>query len=105
MNCGEANALLSELLDDELPEAARAGVEAHVASCERCAGDFRKLARTVRFVRANVSQGTRTAMGRAEEELMRAATDETYGKDPVHVLVEYAPLVFPPGGAGKEDQA
>ena len=105
MNCDEAGELLSELLDDELPEAARAGVEAHVASCERCAGEYRKLARTVRFVRANVSQGPRTPMGRAEEELMRAATDETYTKDPVQVLVEYAPIVFPPRGRDEEDRA
>ena len=103
MNCNEAGALLSELLDDELPEAGRAGVESHVASCERCAGDYRKLARTVRFVRANVSQGARTPMGRAEEELMRAATDERYGRDPVQVLVEYAPLVFPPVESQEED--
>ncbi len=53
MSCDEIQELLSDLLDDELSAGARAGVEAHVASCERCAGAYRALKRTVRFVRSN----------------------------------------------------
>lgn len=53
MSCDEIQELLSDLIDDELSAGARSGVEAHVASCERCAGAYRALKRTVRFVRSN----------------------------------------------------
>jgi len=53
MRCDEIDELLSDLIDDELAEGARAGVEAHLAACERCAASYRKLTRTVRFVRRN----------------------------------------------------
>jgi hypothetical protein len=62
MTCDEIEELLSDLLDDELADGPRAGVEAHLASCDRCADSYKKLRRTVRFVRANsvanVSPGT-----------------------------------------------
>lgn len=53
MTCDEIDELMSDLLDDELAESARAGVEQHIAACERCGDEWRKLRRTVRFVRAN----------------------------------------------------
>jgi hypothetical protein len=53
MSCEEIQELLSDLLDDELAAGARAGVEAHLASCEECARSYKQLRRTVRFVRAN----------------------------------------------------
>jgi anti-sigma factor RsiW len=53
MNCEQIEELLSDLIDGELAEGARAGVEAHLATCGNCASDYKKLRRTVRFVRAN----------------------------------------------------
>jgi anti-sigma factor RsiW len=53
MTCEQIQELLSDLLDDELSAGARAGVEAHLESCGGCAEAYKKLRRTVRFVRAN----------------------------------------------------
>jgi anti-sigma factor RsiW len=53
MNCDQIQELLSDLLDGELADGARAGVEAHLMTCESCASEYKKLRRTVRFVRAN----------------------------------------------------
>jgi anti-sigma factor RsiW len=53
MNCEQIDELLSDLLDGQLPEGARAGVEAHLASCAACAAAYKKMRRTVRFVSAN----------------------------------------------------
>jgi anti-sigma factor RsiW len=53
MNCEQIEELLSDLIDGELAEGARSGVESHLASCENCTSAYRKLRRTVRFVRAN----------------------------------------------------
>ena len=55
MNCDQIEELLSDLIDDELSDNARAGVEQHLASCERCAAAYKQMKRTVRFVRANAS--------------------------------------------------
>lgn len=55
MNCEQIEELLSDLIDDELAAGARAGVEAHIASCEGCRETYRQLRRTVRFVRANAA--------------------------------------------------
>ena len=53
MTCDEIEELLSDLIDNEIAEGARGGVESHLASCERCAAVYRKMLRTVRFVRTN----------------------------------------------------
>ena len=53
MTCDEIEELLSDLIDDEIAEGARGGVESHLASCERCAAAYKKMLRTVRFVRTN----------------------------------------------------
>jgi anti-sigma factor RsiW len=52
MNCEAVDELLSDLIEGELAEKTRAGVEAHVSSCERCGPAYQQLKRTVRFVRA-----------------------------------------------------
>lgn len=52
LSCNAVDELLSELIEGELPDNARVGVEAHIGTCERCASSFRSLRRTVRFVRA-----------------------------------------------------
>ena len=52
MSCDQIDELLSDLIEAELPETARAGVEAHVATCSRCGPGYQRLKRTVRFVRA-----------------------------------------------------
>jgi len=96
MTCSEADALLSELLDDELSDDARAGIESHLASCEGCAGRYRALRRTVRFVRGHaavdIAPGTDAA---AEARLQRATMDDRYGKSPMEVLVEEAGEYLP----------
>lgn len=53
MTCDQIEELLSDLLDDELSASVRAGVETHLASCDNCSLAYKKLRRTVRFVRAN----------------------------------------------------
>jgi RNA polymerase sigma-70 factor (ECF subfamily) len=50
--CDQIDELLSDLIEGDLPEATRVGVEAHVAACERCGRAYHSLKRTVRFVRA-----------------------------------------------------
>jgi predicted DNA-binding protein (UPF0251 family) len=53
MSCAEIDELLSDLLVDELPHTTAAGVQSHLAACERCAASYKAMKRTVRFVRAN----------------------------------------------------
>lgn len=55
MTCDAVDELLSDLMDGELPDGTRAAIEEHLASCEGCAASYRRLRRTVRFVRANAS--------------------------------------------------
>jgi len=55
MNCDQIEELISDLIDGELSETARAGVLGHIAVCERCAAFYRQVKRTVRFVRANAA--------------------------------------------------
>jgi anti-sigma factor RsiW len=87
MNCDEIDELLSDFIDDELAAGVRAGVEAHLAGCERCAGSHRKLLRTVRFVRSNA----RTPLvpgtpGGAYADFSRALIDESYGRRGTDVI-------------------
>jgi len=91
MTCTETSALFSDLFDGELPANAAENVMAHIASCDRCRADYRKLVRTVRFVRANSgAPALRGAQGARYEEFMRSIVEEGYGKEPVQVLVEQA---------------
>ena len=53
MTCDEIEELLSDLIDNEIAEGARGAAESHLASCERCAAAYKKMLRTVRFVRTN----------------------------------------------------
>ena len=77
MSCDQIEELLSDLLADELPQGARAGVEAHLASCERCAESYRALKRTVRFVRANASVRARARHARRRlRRFTRALADD-----------------------------
>jgi anti-sigma factor RsiW len=81
MTCAQIEELLSDLLDDELAEGVRAGVEQHLASCDTCTSSYRKLRRTVRFVRANaepaLSPGT---PGGLYALFSRSHMDPTLGK-------------------------
>ena len=89
MNCDEIQELLSDLMDDELAAGARAGVEGHLASCETCAQSYKKLQRTVRFVRRNaavdLAPGTTGALYAAFD---RALVDEDYRRDRERILRE-----------------
>ena len=88
MTCDQIEELLSDLIDDELPAGARAGVEAHIASCDRCARSYRALERTVRFVRANSRPRLAPhTPGGIYADFTRAISDQSYGRDPVEVLV------------------
>lgn len=46
MKCEEIRDLMSEALTGELDASARPGLEAHIAGCEACAGEFRRLNET-----------------------------------------------------------
>lgn len=50
--CEQIDELLSDLIEGDLADGVRAGVEAHLASCARCTPAYKKMKRTVRFVRA-----------------------------------------------------
>jgi hypothetical protein len=91
MNCDEIQELLSDLLDDELATGARAGVEAHLASCERCAASYRALRRTVRFVqKVGQAPGAPVGAGRWYSEFTRTLVDETARRTPIDLLLELA---------------
>lgn len=88
MNCEEIEELLSDLLDDELAEGARAGVQAHVDTCERCGPTYRALKRTVRFVRSNSRpELLPETPGGVYHDFTRALVDETFGKSGEEVFV------------------
>ena len=84
MTCDQIDELLSDLIDDELADGVRAGVEAHLTSCEGCAASYRALKRTVRFVRANSAPALRqNSAGGNYADFVRAITtapgDDTNG--------------------------
>jgi len=87
VNCESADALLSDLIDGELSRDDRVAVEAHVASCERCARALHQLKRTVRFVRTNagpeLAPGT---PGGTYMEMTRAMSDTSLRGDAERVL-------------------
>ena len=88
MTCDQIEELMSDLIDDELAAGVRTGVEAHLASCERCAKSFRALERTVRFVRANSRPRLAShTPGGVYADFTRALADDAYNRDPVEVLV------------------
>jgi anti-sigma factor RsiW len=88
MNCEQIDELLSDFIDDELSEGARAGVQAHLASCEACAASYKQLLRTVRFVRKNGRARISTFGGENYATFTRALSDTDYEADPLRVLVE-----------------
>jgi anti-sigma factor RsiW len=55
MTCDQIEELLSDLLDGELADGVTAAIERHLATCERCSTEYKKLRRTVRFIRANAA--------------------------------------------------
>jgi RNA polymerase sigma factor (sigma-70 family) len=87
LTCDQFDELLSELLADELPHAARADVEAHLASCDTCAASYRAMKRTVRFVQAHsntpLDPGT---PGGQYSDFTRAIMDDEYGRQPIDVI-------------------
>ncbi len=98
MTCDQIDELLSDLLDDELADGVRAGVEAHLASCARCEGGYRALRRTVRFVRAHANtQFTAGTAGDDYRNFTRAIVDDEYDRTPIQVLVESLGDLPPPG--------
>jgi len=87
MTCDEIDELLSDLIDDELAAGARASVEAHLASCERCAATYRALKRTVRFVRAHADVALLPGTpGGVYQQFTRAMADEGYGRGVADVI-------------------
>ena len=89
LTCDQIDELLSDLLADELAHTARAGVEAHLATCETCAASYKAMKRTVRFVQAhaNVPLDPGTPGG-AYSAFTRAMMDEDYGREPIAVIAE-----------------
>jgi hypothetical protein len=88
MNCEQIDELLSDFIDDELPEGAQAGVQAHLESCDTCAVSYKQLVRTVRFVRKNGRAPISTFGGENYATFVRAMSDTEFEPDPVRVLVE-----------------
>ncbi len=97
--CDQIDELFSDLLADELPHAARAGVELHLASCDGCAASYRAMKRTVRFVRAHgntaLDPGT---PGSEYSDFTRAMMDDSYDREPVDVI---AGAIFGKKGRGR----
>jgi hypothetical protein len=87
--CDQIDELLSDLLADELPHAARAGVETHLATCEMCAASYKAMKRTVRFVQAHANTplvpGT---PGGQYADFTRAMMDDDYDQEPIDVIAE-----------------
>jgi anti-sigma factor RsiW len=89
MTCDQIQELLSDLMDDELAEGVKAGVEAHLATCEACNSSYRALKRTVRFVRRQASvRITPVTPGGVYHEFTRATMDDTSGKTAEEVFRE-----------------
>jgi anti-sigma factor RsiW len=88
MNCEALEELLSDLIDDVLGEGARTSVLEHLASCEGCAAAYKRLARTVRFVRTNGAVDLRSGTpGSWYAEFTRALVDPAVartGEDVMH---------------------
>ena len=77
--CEEIDELLSDLLADELPHTTAAGVQAHLASCERCAASYKAMKRTVRFIRAHQDVSLKPGTpGGTYMEFSRALVVSTY---------------------------
>ena len=87
--CDQLDELLSDLLADELPHTARAGVEAHLSSCATCTSSYKALKRTVRFVQAHgntpLVAGT---PGGQYQDFTRAMMDDEYDHQPIDVIAE-----------------
>jgi predicted anti-sigma-YlaC factor YlaD len=89
MNCEQIDELLSDLLDGELAEGARAGVEAHLASCGNCASSYKKMRRTVRFVRANAEPDLAPGTpGGLYALFSRSHMDPTLGRNETDIIRE-----------------
>ena len=91
MNCEQIDELLSEFIDDELSDGARAGVLAHLQSCDECASSYKRLVRTVRFVKKNGRVPIRSGTpGDLYANFSRALIDPSLGNDgdPVNILRE-----------------
>ena len=90
MNCIEAEALMSELLDGELGEDAARAASGHIDGCEGCAREYRALSRTVRFVRGNAgTQIVPGTPGAVYDDCVRAIVDESFGKNPAEVAMQF----------------
>ncbi|HET6616051.1 MAG TPA: zf-HC2 domain-containing protein [Dehalococcoidia bacterium] len=89
MTCDQIDELLSDYIDEELTDGARAGVEAHLRSCAGCAASYKQLVRTVRFVRKNGPVPIRSGTGgELYANFTRAQADPSLQDDPVGVLRE-----------------
>jgi anti-sigma factor RsiW len=96
MTCTEAQDLLSDYIDDDLAAGARGHVESHLASCEACRTQHKKLRRTVRFVQAHGdAMPDVTPAGVAYAGFSRALVDELYGRTPADALIEAVRMIAP----------
>ena len=72
ISCAQVLARLSDYLDGDLADDARARIEEHLRGCDECARFGGELRSTVRALRANLSEGGLPA---AVRERLRAALD------------------------------
>jgi hypothetical protein len=73
MICSEVDSLITEYLDDAMPQSARADLEAHLAVCPECQG---RLAETRALIDA--SHGLGEKLGRERRERPAGETAEQY---------------------------
>jgi anti-sigma factor RsiW len=82
MICRHVRSLLSDYLDGELNDDASQQVQAHLDGCEPCAGRYRALRRTVRFIQAKgrvdvPAESPERAAERFYAALMKPDSDDT----------------------------
>jgi anti-sigma factor RsiW len=93
MTCDQIDDLLSDLLDGELSTDVRSAMDMHLRSCVACAASYKKLKRTVRFVRANADAALAPGTpGGLYAQFTRSHMDPTLGKSELDIIREQGGL-------------
>jgi anti-sigma factor RsiW len=96
MTCTETQDLLSDYIDDELASGARAHVASHLAGCQACRTQHKKLRRTVRFVQTHGdAMPDVSPAGAAYAGFSRSLVDPAFEKTPAETLIEAVRMIAP----------